>query len=177
MEHVTPDGRRVRVARSKLDEWIRAWRAGGFEALLPKRRVVAPRTDPEVLASAEALKREVPARTAAQVCRVMAETGTVPTDLNTQPDWSAFRLTHLGGDDAVSDHEDATVRWVRTAEAVRSCVIDDYVTTVSHHRYHEVACYVTSGFVGSVVVAATPSGDPGHVWTQLERAVAAYPFE
>jgi hypothetical protein len=95
----------------------------------------------------------------------------------TLQDWPAFRLTHLGGDDAVSVHEDAAVRSVPTAAALRSCVVDDYVTTAGHHRYHEVACYVTVGSVSSVVVAATPSGDPGHVWTQLERAVAAYPFD
>ena len=95
----------------------------------------------------------------------------------TLQDWAAFRLTHLLGDDAVSVHEDATVQSVRTATAVRSCVTDDYVTTIGHHHFHEVACYVTSGSVGSVVVAATPSGDPAHVWTQLERAVAAYPFQ
>jgi hypothetical protein len=68
------------------------------------------------------------------------------------------------------------VQSVRTAAAVRSCVTDDYVTTIGHHPFHEVACYVTSGSVSSVVVAATPSGDPAHVWTQLERAVAAYPL-
>jgi hypothetical protein len=77
---------------------------------------------------------------------------------------------------AVSVREDAMVQSVRTAGATRSCVIDDYVTTVAHHRFHEVACYVTSGSVGSVVVGATPAGDPAHVWIQLERAVAAYPF-
>jgi hypothetical protein len=97
--------------------------------------------------------------------------------LETLQDWAEFRLTHLRGDDAVSVHEDAMVQSVRTAAAVRSCVIDDYVTTVGHHQFHEVACYVTRGSAGSVVVAATPSGDPAHVWTQLERAVAAYPFE
>jgi hypothetical protein len=95
----------------------------------------------------------------------------------TLPDWAAFRLSHLLGDDAISVHVDATVHSVRTAAALRSCVIDDYVTTIGHHRFHEVACYVTSGSVSSVVVAATPSGDPAHVWNQLERAVAAYPFE
>ena len=95
----------------------------------------------------------------------------------TLQDWAAFRLTHLNGDDAVSVHEDAMVQSVRTAAAVRSCVIDDYVTTVGHHEYHEVACYITSATISSVVVAATPSGDPAHVWTQLERAVAAYPFK
>jgi hypothetical protein len=95
----------------------------------------------------------------------------------TLQDWAAFRITHLRGDDAVSVHEDAAVQSVRTAAAVRSCVIDDYVTTVGHHHFHEVACYVMKGSLGSVVVVATPSGDPAHVWTQLERAVAAYPFE
>lgn len=94
----------------------------------------------------------------------------------TLQDWTAFRLSHLLGDDAVSVHEDAAVRSVRTTGAVRSCVTDDYVTTVGHHHFHEVACYITSGSIRSVVVGATPSGDPAHVWTQLERAVAAYPF-
>ncbi len=54
---------------------------------------------------------------------------------------------------------------------------DDYVTTIEYHRFHEVACYVMSGSVSSVVVAATPSGDPAHVWIELRSAVAAYPFE
>jgi hypothetical protein len=95
----------------------------------------------------------------------------------TLQDWAAFRLTHLQSDDAVSVHEDAMVQSVRTEAAVRSCVIDDYVTKVGHHQFHEVACYVMRGSVGSVVVAATPSGGPVNVWTQLERAVAAYPFD
>jgi hypothetical protein len=94
----------------------------------------------------------------------------------TLQDWASFRLSHLLEDDAVSVHEDATVRSVRTAAAVRSCVTDDYVTTMGHHHFHEVACYVTSGSASSVVVATTPTGDPAHVWAQLERAVAAYPF-
>jgi len=29
-EHLGPDGRLVRVSRSTLDEWIRAYRAGGL---------------------------------------------------------------------------------------------------------------------------------------------------
>ena len=95
----------------------------------------------------------------------------------TLQDWAALRLNHLRGDAAISVHKDDMVQSVRTAAARRSCVIDDYVTTVGHHHFHEVACYVLRGSVGSVVVAATPSGDPAHVWSQLERAVAAYPFE
>src|SRR5450755_3543734 len=42
-EHVGPDGRLVRVARGTLDEWIRAYRQGGFAALVPRPRVVEPR--------------------------------------------------------------------------------------------------------------------------------------
>jgi hypothetical protein len=91
-------------------------------------------------------------------------------------DWAAFRLSHLLDDDAISVHEDAKATALRTASGARSCVIDDYVTTTDHHHFHEVSCYVVSGSQSSVVVAATPSGDPAHVWTELERAVAAYPL-
>jgi len=108
-EHDGPDGRRVRVGRSTLDQWIRAWRAGGFDALVPKPRLVEPRTPVEVLALAEACKREAPGRTAAQVAEVvgaaMAAAGAgvgVPSartiqrhlarlGLNTRPDGSPPR--------------------------------------------------------------------------------------
>ena len=69
-----PDGRLVRVARATLDRWIRAYRHGGFEALVPRPRVVAPRTPAEVLELAFALKRERPERTAAQVREIMLAT-------------------------------------------------------------------------------------------------------
>ena len=34
-DHLGPTGERVRVSRNTLDRWIRAWRVGGFPALLP----------------------------------------------------------------------------------------------------------------------------------------------
>jgi putative transposase len=74
-EHVATDGRVVRVARGTLDEWIRAYRRGGFEALVPKPRVVAPRTPAELLELAFRLKRERPDRTAAQVREIMLAAG------------------------------------------------------------------------------------------------------
>jgi putative transposase len=74
-EHVGPDGRLVRVARGTLDEWIRAYRRGGFEALVPRPRRVLPRTPQEVLELAFELKREQRARTAAQVHQVMLQAG------------------------------------------------------------------------------------------------------
>jgi putative transposase len=76
-EHTGPDGQRLRVARSTIDRWIRQLRAGGFEALVPRPRTVAARTPADVLGLAEALKREAPARTAAQVARIMETTGVV----------------------------------------------------------------------------------------------------
>jgi putative transposase len=73
-EHLAPDGRRVRVARNTLDRWIRAYREGGFDALVP-----APRTPERLLELAVALRREQPARTAAQIHRIIVEAeGTAP---------------------------------------------------------------------------------------------------
>ena len=34
-EHVGPFGNPVRVSRATVDRWIRAWRRGGFDALVP----------------------------------------------------------------------------------------------------------------------------------------------
>lgn len=91
--------------------------------------------------------------------------------------WPAFRLDHLRDDDALSARGDAAVQQVRTGTARRSCVIDDYVTRVGTHHFHEVACVVEQRTAASVIVAATPSGDPARVWPVLERAVAAYPLD
>jgi len=74
-EHLGPDGRLVRVARGTLDEWVRAYRRGGFEALVPRPRVVVPRTPAAVLELAFMLKRERPERTAAQVREIMLAAG------------------------------------------------------------------------------------------------------
>jgi putative transposase len=82
-EHLGPDGRLVRVGRSTLDDWIRAYREGGFEALVPKPRVVAPRTPVAVLELAFALKRERPERTAAQVHQIVRAAGERPPTVRT----------------------------------------------------------------------------------------------
>lgn len=72
--HVDPFGRRVKYSRDTLDRWIRRWREGGFEALVPCEKATPLRTDPVVLQVAAALKRENPARTAAQVERILVKT-------------------------------------------------------------------------------------------------------
>jgi putative transposase len=70
-EHIGPFGEPVRISRPTIDRWIRAWRAGGFDALLPPLRQVSARTRADVLDLAAALKREQPRRTAAQVTAIL----------------------------------------------------------------------------------------------------------
>ncbi len=97
-DHAGPGGRRVRAARGTIDRWIRAYRAGGFEALAPTARTGEPVTEQRLLDLAEALKREVPRRTAAQVTHIIRTAeGAGPAErtvqrhlarlgLNTRPD-------------------------------------------------------------------------------------------
>jgi putative transposase len=83
--HVDPDGRPVRVSRDTLDRWIRAWRRGGFDALVPAPRQAGLRVPVEVIEMAIALKRENPARTAAQVRRILrAQLGWAPGERTLQ---------------------------------------------------------------------------------------------
>ena len=70
-EHTDPFGRRVRISRQTIDRWIRDWRAGGFDALVPSPRQCTPRTPGEVLELAVALRRENPERTAAAIRRIL----------------------------------------------------------------------------------------------------------
>jgi putative transposase len=81
VEHVDAFGRRVRISRQTVDRWIRDWRTGGFDALVPSPRQTSQRTPAEVLDLAVALKRENPARTAAGVRRILrAQLGWAPDE-------------------------------------------------------------------------------------------------
>jgi putative transposase len=71
--HTDPFGNQVRWARNTFDRWIRYWRDGGFDALLPPTRQVTLRTPEEVLDLAAALKREKPERTTSQVVRILRQ--------------------------------------------------------------------------------------------------------
>lgn len=80
-EHDAPYAGQRRYSRDTLDRWIRAYRADGFEALLPGEKQPGPRTDPALLDLAAALKRENPRRTAAQVARILtASAGLSPSE-------------------------------------------------------------------------------------------------
>jgi putative transposase len=96
-EHLDPSGRLVRVSRDTLDRWIRAWRAGGFDALVPSPRQSSPRLPVEVLETAIALKRENPGRTAAQVRRILrAQMGWAPGERTLQRHFAEHSLIIAG---------------------------------------------------------------------------------
>lgn len=75
VDHASADGRRVKVSAVTLRRWLRGWRKGGYEALVPGIRRQSNRIPAQVLEAAVTIKREAPGRSAAQVVRVLAETG------------------------------------------------------------------------------------------------------
>jgi putative transposase len=99
-EHPGPFGEPVRIARPTIDRWVRWWRAGGFEALVPTPARVTARTPAEVLEVAVALKREQPARTAAQIARILrAQSGWAPSDRTLQRHFERLELDRqIAGD-------------------------------------------------------------------------------
>lgn len=70
-EHTDPFGQRIRISRQTLDRWIRDWRSGGFDALVPSPRQCTQRTPVEVLELAAGLRRENPQRTIAGIHRIL----------------------------------------------------------------------------------------------------------
>ena len=93
-EHTDPFGRKVRISRQTLDRWIRDWRGGGFDALVPNPRQCTPRTPAEVLELAVALRRENPDRTAAAIRRILrTQLGWAPDERTLQRNFHRLGLT------------------------------------------------------------------------------------
>jgi putative transposase len=88
--HAHPSGDLRSVGRTTLDDWIRAYRLGGFGALAPKERASVPLTPRALLDQVAALRRENPARTGAQIARIVraANGGRGPSERR----WSAIWL-------------------------------------------------------------------------------------
>jgi putative transposase len=98
-EHVGPDGDRVRVSRNTLDRWVGAYRAGGFDALVPAARHSDPRTPAAILELAESLRAQEPARTAAQIARIItADRGWSPSARTIQRHLARAGLAWRGGE-------------------------------------------------------------------------------
>ena len=97
-EHLGPGGRWVRVSRNTVDRWIRAYRRGGFGALVPAPRRVANQTPERLLELACALRKEQPARTSAQIHRIIVEAeGSSPSARTIQRHFAAVGLPWKGG--------------------------------------------------------------------------------
>jgi putative transposase len=93
-EHEGPFGASVRVSRATLDRWLRDWRRGGFDALVPTPPKVSPRTPADVLDLAVALKKEVPARTAVQIATILrAHSGWSPDERTLQRHFVRLELS------------------------------------------------------------------------------------
>jgi putative transposase len=148
-EHLGPDGRWVRVSRNTLDRWIRAHREGGFDALVPAPRRVADRTPERLLALAIALRREQPARTAAQIERILVEAeGSAPTARTIQRHLAAAGLAWKGGQVARAlgrfEAEFCNELWTGDAlhgplidgrRAILFCFIDDHSRLLVGYRW------------------------------------------
>jgi putative transposase len=93
-QHTDPFGRRVRISRQTIDRWIRDWRAGGFDALVPNPRQCTPRTPAGVLELAVALRRDNPERTAAAIARILrTQLGWAPDERTLQRNFHRLGLT------------------------------------------------------------------------------------
>jgi putative transposase len=149
-EHAGPSGAAVSVSRKTIDRWITARRAGGFDALVPSPRQCSPRTDPQVVDLAVGLKKENPARTAAQVRRVLAaQLGWAPSERAIQRWFEARELTTRPGGQppaAFGRFQADRVNEIWTADlmngpgvAGRAChlagIIDDHSRFLTGHQF------------------------------------------
>jgi len=92
-EHDGPGGAKVAVSEQTIRRWVRDWRSGGFDALVPQPARVTPRTPAEVLELAVALKKENPARTATQITRILrAQSGWSPGERTLQRHFARLEL-------------------------------------------------------------------------------------
>jgi putative transposase len=125
-EHDGPGGGKLRISEQTIRRWVRWWRAGGFEALVPAPARVTPRTPAEVLALAVALKRENPDRTAVQITRILrAQAGWAPSDRTLQRHFVRLELDREleGGPQAFGRFEASRCNELWTGDALHGPVI------------------------------------------------------
>jgi len=176
-EHAGPGGQPVRVTRWTLDVWIRRWREGGFDALVPHPRQSRPRTPAEVLELAAALKKENPARTAAQVRRILkAQSGWAPDERTIQRMFNRTGLRALAPPEAApafGRFEAARPNEIWTGDALHAirvqgrktylfAFIDDHSRAVMAARFGFAEDTVR--LAAALRPALASRGCPGHVY-------------
>jgi len=113
---------------------------------------------------------------------VRANRGTIQAYLNVTPrqgderlrGFPRFRVQLLGSDDAEAVHEEAGAEHLAFIGGTGSCVVDRYTTKVRHHRYREIACFVTGRRTEVVIVAAATLRAWPTFKPELERALASF---
>ena len=168
--HAGPGGRGVQVSRKTIDRWIRAWRAGGFEALLPSGRKCEPVTADSVLAMAAALKRENMERTAAQVRRIMvAQAGDAPSERTLQRHFAREDLVTPRGSTVFGrfEAEAPNVLWVADVlhgpliggkKTYLFAFLDDHSRFITGHRWgwSEDSLHLAAAFKRAVAARGLP---------------------
>jgi putative transposase len=176
--HAHPSGELRSVGRSTVDDWIRAYRAGGFQALFPRQRASVPRTARVLLEQAETLRRENPARTAAQIRRIIraANDGAGPSQSTIERHLRRQGLTRAGlrGERQAFGRFEASAPnelWVADClhgpmvegrRAVLFCVLDDHSRLVVGARFcHAESTVRLEGVLRSAFQAR---GVPGRLY-------------
>ena len=148
--HLGPSDEPVTVSRASLDRWIRAWRAGGFDALIPAERQVGPRTDAQALELAVRAGCSRLSRTAAHIARIIeAEQGWAPSprtlqrhfarlELGTRPDGNppaAFGRFEAAEPDEMWISDGLHGPIVAGKRAVLFALLDDHSRYLPGHRW------------------------------------------
>jgi transposase InsO family protein len=103
-DHSIPGSRRIRVAPETLRHWLKAWRRGGFDALLPKGRTDQGRSRalPQAVADALlSLKEEQPQLSIPQLIAAVA--GAAPDAVTPAPSTVHRLLSRAGLMDKAAD--------------------------------------------------------------------------
>jgi putative transposase len=194
-EQQGPFGAPVRVSRPTIDRWIRDWRRGGFDALVPNPRRVAPRTSADVLELAVALKKEVPERTAAQIATIVrTHSGWSPDERTLQRHFARLQLNTRPGGHAPRvfgrfEAEKPNARWTGDAlhgptingrKAILFAFIDDHSRLLAGYRWgrREDTVRLEAALRGGLSSRGIPSSiylDNGSAMIdkQLQRACAS----
>jgi putative transposase len=188
--HRHPDGRDIVISRGTIDRWIRDYRRGGFEALVPRPAARLPRSSPELLELAVALKKEEPARTAEQVRRlIIATNGTSPSARSLQRHFRRVDLDQLHSSRRVFGRFEAKApndRWqgdglhgpvVAGAKVILFAFIDDNSRTLCGYRWFHIAGEATFVMCKALRRGLSSRGVPKEAYVDNGSAYSSRQFE